>query len=177
MALAHLRALVAAQPAGAGARAGGRPAAADRRCRRPRAGRERALVTLGGPRYLRLLDALYALVADPPLTERGGRAGRPGRSATPSARSGKRLRRRLDAPRRPAGDDGREALHEVRKAAKRVRYTAEVAGAELGDAGEGAGAGTKEVQKVLGRRAGHRRHPRATAAGWGWRPPPPGRTP
>jgi CHAD domain-containing protein len=90
------------------------------------AGHERALATLADPRYLRLLDALYALLDDPPLA---GRAGHRARNELRRAvrRSVRRLRKRMRAARQATDGDRFRALHEVRKAAKRVRYAAEVA--------------------------------------------------
>jgi CHAD domain-containing protein len=90
------------------------------------AGHERALATLADPRYLRLLDALYALLDDPPLA---GRAGHRARNELRRAvrRSVRRLRKRMRAARQATDGDRFRALHAVRKAAKRVRYAAEVA--------------------------------------------------
>lgn len=111
------------------------------------AGRERSLTTLADPRYLRLLDALHALLENPPLAER---AGSPAHRELQKAmrRSARRLRRGIRAARQATGADGFPALHEVRKAAKRVRYTAEVA-TELPRAQELVEV-MKDVQDVLG---------------------------
>jgi CHAD domain-containing protein len=105
-------------------------------------------MTLSEPRYLDLLDALHGVLADPPFTSRAGDPlGRVLRKAT--RRSVRRLRRRLKAARR-APDHGRSvALHEVRKAAKQVRYTAEVGRSELPHMKPVARA-AKRVQQVLG---------------------------
>jgi len=147
VALAHLRELVAAQPV----ELVPGPVAAriqQAQLRSRREGLDRALATVGDARYLRLLDALHALVAQPPYTDRAGDSARPVlRDAM--ARSVRRLGRRLDTA-RSASDDAREqALHDVRKAAKRVRYTAEVVGEEATGGGRSRKA-AKRVQKVLG---------------------------
>ena len=147
VALAHLRELVAAQPV----ELVPGPVAARIQQAQLRSGREgldRALATVGDARYLRLLDALHALVAQPPYTDRAGDSARPVLRGA-MARSVRRLGRRLDTA-RSASDDAREqALHDVRKAAKRVRYTAEVVGEEATGGGRSRKA-AKRVQKVLG---------------------------
>ena len=130
VALAHLRDLVAEQPP---ERVVG-PVAARLQQTQIRAafeGRERALATLAGERYLRLLDALHALLDAPPLLPAAADpAPRVMRDAM--RRAGKRLRRRLRTAERADAEHREEALHDVRKAAKRLRYTAEVAPPEVG---------------------------------------------
>jgi CHAD domain-containing protein len=86
------------------------------------AARRRALHELNSARYLRLLDALDRL----PDAVGGRRAAKPARKvlAKEVGRSHRRMRRRLDAA--TTGDDiDDQRFHEVRKAAKRVRYAAE----------------------------------------------------
>jgi CHAD domain-containing protein len=128
-------------------------------------GRRAAVRALSDRRHLQLLDALDALLADPPLAEAAGQPA-PAVLADAIRRTGKRLRHRVeeaqeaarqeDGPEEApdAGTGGHEqeehALHEVRKAAKRVRYTAEVAAALLGAPAEALVACTKQVQDVLG---------------------------
>ena len=152
VALAHLRALAAAEPdelvLG--------PVAArlqQTELRAVAAGVERALDTLSGPRYLSLLDALHDLLDSPPFTRAAGRpAGPVMRDAL--RRTGRRLRRRLTAAQRASGSAREAALHDVRRAARRVRFTAEVAGGggralrkrKLGKLRKGA----KRAQTVLG---------------------------
>jgi CHAD domain-containing protein len=132
VALEHLRELVAAQPVElvlgpVAARLQQTEAAGHEQ------GERQAQRALGERRYLALLDALDALVADPPVT---GRAAEP---AVPVLRevlraTAKRLRRRVrDVEAATAPEERSHALHEVRKAGKRVRYTAEVAAGQLGD--------------------------------------------
>ena len=112
------------------------------------AGGDEARRALGTARYLDLLDALAGLVADPPFT---GRAAEP---AVPVVRqvlahAVRRLTRAVEAA---VGHEDPEALHEVRKAAKRLRYTADVAVPVLGEPVRALVSGLKEVQEVLGQR-------------------------
>ncbi|HLM05680.1 MAG TPA: CYTH and CHAD domain-containing protein [Blastococcus sp.] len=147
VALAHLRELVRAQPV----ELVHGPVAAriqQTQLQVERAGLDRARVTLGEARYLRLLDDLHDLVADPPFTDGAGDPARPVfRDAL--ARSVRRLGRRLDEARSASADQREEALHGVRKAAKRVRYTAEVVAGEV-SGGRAPAKAAKRVQKVLG---------------------------
>jgi CHAD domain-containing protein len=146
VALAHLRALVAAEPPELVLG----PVAArlqQTQLRATQAGQDRGLETLSDARYLRLLDALHALLTDPPF---GDRATDGPRRVLRRAvrRSARRLDRRLAAA---SGAHG-EALHEVRKAAKRLRYTAEVAGGRLGRPGTRVVRVAKKAQQALGER-------------------------
>jgi CHAD domain-containing protein len=148
VALAYLRELVARQPPELVLG----PVAArlqQAELRATRAGRDRALATLSGDRYLGLLDSLHGLLDAPPwLPDADRPAGPVLRAAVRKA--GKHLRRRVATARR-ADDDARAlALHGVRKAAKRVRYTAEVGAAERGKSGKRLVEVTKRVQTVLG---------------------------
>jgi CHAD domain-containing protein len=107
-------------------------------------------VTLCEPRYLALLDALEALVAEPPFT---GRARRPAAQEMPPLldRARRRLVRKhdvLDAD--PGPEDVTTARHDVRKAAKRVRYAAETAAPVLGADAERTAHAAKAVQTALG---------------------------
>ncbi|MGY1811192.1 CYTH and CHAD domain-containing protein [Blastococcus sp. SYSU D00820] len=147
VALTHLRALVDAQPP----ELVRGPVVARLQTavvRDAETGRRRALRTLADRRYLAVLDALAALVADPPLT---GRAEEPARPVLAAAvrRTGRRLAERIEAARAAEGDGG-AALHDVRKAAKRVRYTAEVATPHLGEPAAALVAAMQEVQDALG---------------------------
>ncbi|GAA0821258.1 CYTH and CHAD domain-containing protein [Streptosporangium amethystogenes subsp. fukuiense] len=82
---------------------------------------------LSGERYFALLDALDDLIATPVLTKA---AGRPAESLKAVAAKGwRRVARAYDTAlsiENPAEHES--AMHEVRKAAKRARYTAEVLG-------------------------------------------------
>jgi CHAD domain-containing protein len=112
------------------------------------AGRQAAERTLGSSRYGQLLDDLHALIDDPPFTDRAGEPAGPV-LADAIRRTGKRLRRRIAAARDEAASG---SLHEVRKAAKRVRYTAEVAQPLLGSRAGDLVDRMKAAQDALGER-------------------------
>ncbi|MEV4296830.1 CYTH and CHAD domain-containing protein [Microbispora rosea] len=106
---------------------------------------ERIRRALSESRYFALLDSLDALAAGPPLT---AAAAKTAEKALPKIvdRNWRRVTDAYEAARRIEEGEGREAaMHDVRKAAKRARYTAEAAG--MSDAAERA----TEVQEVLGR--------------------------
>lgn len=112
------------------------------------AGRKAAERALGDARYFALLDDLHALVQHPPFA---AAAESPAEEVLADAlrRARKRLRRRI---RRARQGPSAEHLHEVRKAAKRARYTAEVAaGVMAGPAQELADCGER-IQEALGER-------------------------
>jgi CHAD domain-containing protein len=76
------------------------------------------------PRYFRLLDDLDALVNEAPS------AGREPATATVTA-AGKKVHKAAKAARRAAGGADRDdAIHRIRKRAKRLRYTADATGAK-----------------------------------------------
>lgn len=105
------------------------------------------LDTLNGQRYLRLLDGLDALLADPPLTPRAKR--RAGKAlAKPVRRAERRLQRALAAV--PGAADRDTAIHEARKATKRARYAAEAAAPALGGPARRQAARGRELQQLLG---------------------------
>jgi CHAD domain-containing protein len=112
------------------------------------AGRRTADRTLSGGRYRQLLDDLHALLDDPPFADRAAEPAGPV-VADAVRRAGKRLRKRIDAAR---DEQASGSLHEVRKAAKRVRYTAEVAAPVLGGRAQDLVDLMKTVQDVLGER-------------------------
>ncbi|MGC5016669.1 CHAD domain-containing protein [Streptosporangium sp. DT93] len=98
---------------------------------------------LGGERYFALLDALDDLVATPVLTKAAREPA--GTLDAVAAKSWRRVTRAYGAAQAKEDAAEREhAMHDVRKAAKRARYTAEVIGmtrmAKLAEA----------VQEVLG---------------------------
>jgi CHAD domain-containing protein len=103
---------------------------------------------LAGSRYLHALDALADLVADPPLTDRGGEAAGP-IAAEVLAATSRCLRRRVRLAR---DTDDPAALHDVRKAAKRLRYTAEVIAPVLGPPVDRLLIALQDVQRILGDR-------------------------
>jgi CHAD domain-containing protein len=147
VAVAHLREMVAAQPdelvLG--------PVAArlqQEELRDGLAGGDEARRALNDPRYLDLLDTLADLVADPPLTEQAAEPAVPVVQAV-LARTVKRLSGAVELAQ---GTDHPEALHDVRKAAKRLRYTADVAVPVLGEPVRELVSVLKGVQDVLGNR-------------------------
>lgn len=106
-----------------------------------------ALAALDGQRYLRLLDDLNALLADPPLAPPAAReAGEV--LAKPVRRAARRLQRALDAV--PGAEDRDTAIHQARKAAKRARYAAEAAVPAIGRTASRQAAQTKKLQQLLG---------------------------
>ncbi|MFB6874505.1 CHAD domain-containing protein [Streptomyces sp. NPDC056323] len=112
--------------------------------------RRRTVAVLDGKRYLALLASLDALLAAPPLLPAAARA--PGRELPRAVlkeygRLADRTGRALELE---PGHDRDLAVHEARKAAKRVRYAAEAARPALGKpAGRFAGR-MKAVQSLLG---------------------------
>ncbi|MFI6977804.1 CHAD domain-containing protein [Embleya sp. NPDC050154] len=112
--------------------------------------RVRVLAELDGARYFALLDALDALIARPPFTVK---AGQPARRPVAAAllRSDRRISRRARvALRSPTGRARDTALHEVRKAAKRVRYAGEATRPALGKPAKRLTKRAKGLQSLLG---------------------------
>ncbi|MFG2679624.1 CHAD domain-containing protein [Streptomyces sp. NPDC048392] len=112
--------------------------------------RSRTREALDTPRYLRLLDALDTLVRRPPL--RAGAAGKPARTmARAVLKEYVRLAGRMDhALAQPAGRERETGLHEARKAAKKLRYAAEVTRPALGKPVARLGKRAKALQRLLG---------------------------
>jgi CHAD domain-containing protein len=112
--------------------------------------RAQAQAALESDRYFRLLDRLEAFVASPPLAPG---AEKPARRILPRLlqRDWKRVQKRARAAAAAPDAGQRElALHEVRKAAKRLRYAAETARPVLGKRNKRLGALAKAVQQALG---------------------------
>jgi CHAD domain-containing protein len=109
-----------------------------------RAVQDRAAVgsLLGSRRYLELRAALDELISAPPWTDA---AEEPARDVLPrrARKEGKRLRRRVRRQEDP---------HEVRKAAKRLRYAYEVLEPAWGDEAAGPAKAAKTLTQVLGDR-------------------------
>jgi CHAD domain-containing protein len=108
--------------------------------RRYRSGWRRSLIAMRSQRYFRLLDALEGLVAaEPP-------AARPGEEPAPTTIDSAYKRVRKAAKKAAAAADAEhdEALHRIRKGAKRLRYTAAATG--KGKVSEQA----KAIQSLLG---------------------------
>jgi CHAD domain-containing protein len=145
--LGHLRAVVAAEPVELVLG----PVAArlqQAQLSQVQAGHDRTLATLGQPRYLALVDALYGLLADPPFTTEAQDPVRPVlRKAT--RRAVRKLRRRLDVAIDSRDGDAGAALHDVRKAAKQLRYTAEMGRGEVAHLKKVVRV-AKKAQQVLG---------------------------
>ncbi|NUH43991.1 CYTH and CHAD domain-containing protein [Streptomyces samsunensis] len=112
--------------------------------------RATVLAALDSERYLTLLDTLDALAADPPLRPA---AGKPATPVVVKAvlrdyeRLAGRMTTALEAPRGPDRD---VAVHQARKAAKRVRYAAETARPALGKPAKTFARRMQGVQDVLG---------------------------
>ncbi|WP_436789407.1 CHAD domain-containing protein [Yinghuangia sp. YIM S10712] len=112
--------------------------------------RAHAVRHLDSRRYYRLLENLEAMVADPPLRPRADRD-----AAKELRRAVERDHRRLAARVRTAksaapGTERDRALHEARKAAKRLRYAAETALPVAGRPARRFVKRTQRVQRVLG---------------------------
>ena len=110
-----------------------------------------ALITaLDSERYLALLGAIDALLADPPLTRLArGKA----RRELPAmvGRAHHRVAEHVEAAEGMASGDERDAQwHEARKAAKRLRYAAEAAAPALGKPADRLVKRVKRVQELLG---------------------------
>ncbi|MEV7283968.1 CYTH and CHAD domain-containing protein [Streptomyces sp. NPDC093252] len=112
--------------------------------------RRRLIAVLDGRRYLALLGALDALLAEPPLLEPA--AGDPAKVIAKAVRKDfDKLAVLVDqALGLPPGPDRDFALHEARKKAKRARYAAEAAVPALGGPAGGLVKSMKAVQSLLG---------------------------
>ncbi|MFF0635023.1 CHAD domain-containing protein [Nocardia sp. NPDC004151] len=115
------------------------------------AGAHRAVVTaFGDHRYASLIRGLQDLLTDPPLKD--SRAGEPAEPVFTKVlrRDLRKLRHLVHAEHGLSGDERIERLHDIRKAAKRLRYSAEAATAVLGKPAEDLGKKAKHLQGVLG---------------------------
>ena len=115
-----------------------------------RAGRASADEALSGERYFRLRDRLEEFLDDPPFTDEARRSAR---KVLPDllTKDLKRLRKRNRAYRKAESQHRRDlALHEVRKAAKRLRYAAETTRPALGKRAKRLASRAEAVQEVLG---------------------------
>ncbi|MGE2715963.1 CHAD domain-containing protein [Mycolicibacterium litorale] len=108
--------------------------------RRYRSGLRRSLIAMRSQRYFRLLDALEGLVAaEPPAAHPGEEPAQ-----TSIGAAYKRVRKAAKRAAAAADTEHDEALHRIRKGAKRLRYTAAATGA--GKVSERA----KTIQSLLG---------------------------
>lgn len=106
--------------------------------------------TLRSERYLAAIDALQRLVADPPWTKQSEQKSV---KVLPRMIAGdvERMRKRVRLVDQAGDPEERTArLHEVRKAAKRLRYACEAAGPVLGAKVARVETAAKDVQTVLG---------------------------
>ncbi|MEU6314229.1 CYTH and CHAD domain-containing protein [Streptomyces sp. NPDC047014] len=112
--------------------------------------RRQALAALDSGRYVALLDALDALLAGPPLLKAA--AGSPHKVLRKAVlRDYARLATRIDtALSLDAGHERDLALHEARKASKRLRYAADSAAPALGKPARRLAKAVKKVQGLLG---------------------------
>ncbi|MER6420839.1 CYTH and CHAD domain-containing protein [Streptomyces sp. NPDC001137] len=112
--------------------------------------RRRLTGVLDSQRYLKLLDGLDALVADPPLLEAA--AGKPEKVIAKAVRKdfGKLSALVEQALALEPGHDRDLALHEARKKAKRTRYAAEAAATPLGSPATALIKSMKSLQTLLG---------------------------
>lgn len=108
--------------------------------KRYQTGWKRSLAALRSPRYFRLLDALEELVAtDPPKPPPGEK---PVQATIDAAY--KKIRKAAKSAPRGAEINSDEALHRIRKRAKRLRYTAAATGSTK------VAARAKTIQTLLG---------------------------
>jgi CHAD domain-containing protein len=110
--------------------------------RRYESGLRRSLIAMRSQRYFRLLDALEALVAIPPAPTQPGQPERGPVTLDAAYRKVRKAAKAADKADEEADHD--EALHRIRKRAKRLRYTASATGARaVSDR-------AKKVQTLLG---------------------------
>ncbi|MEV5570739.1 CYTH and CHAD domain-containing protein [Spirillospora sp. NPDC052269] len=126
------------------------PSWLDDLARQERTAYRRMNATLGEPRYFALLDALEALVAEPPLTARARRSAAEEMPGLLDRARGRLVRLHDVLADADGPEDVETARHDVRKAAKRVRYAAETAVPVLGADADRTRRNAKAVQTALG---------------------------
>ena len=114
-----------------------------------RRARAAGLAALDSDRYFRLLDSLDAFLAAPPLTARAGEEALPTIGRHVSAER-KRLKAAVRTANGSAGMLEDTALHEARKCAKRLRYTAEAASPVFGQQAAALAKAAEGIQEILG---------------------------
>ncbi len=100
-------------------------------------GLRHSLTAMRSPRYFRLLDALEAVVAKAPPADQGS-------DPKTIAAASKKVRKAVKKARRATDENRDEAIHKIRKRAKRLRYTAAAIGAKK------VSKRAKAVQSLLG---------------------------
>jgi len=111
-------------------------------------GRTRAAELVAGQRHLDLLDALHALLTDPPLTASAAEPAGPVLDEV-LRREARLVRRSASAAEALEGTERTEALHAVRRVARRARHVAEAVPVVGERAGEVARA-ARRTQRLLG---------------------------
>ncbi|WP_328531082.1 CYTH and CHAD domain-containing protein [Nocardioides sp. NBC_00368] len=109
-----------------------------------------AVEAMTSPRYFSLVDSLHDLVERPPWSPR---AGRPARKQLRAAllQDIRRLQRAVTEAARTSEDHDRALrLHDVRKAAKRIRYSVEAVVPVFGAGAERFAADLADLQDILG---------------------------
>ena len=109
----------------------------------------RLLAVIESPRYGALVDDLVAAAADPPLRPGDRRAAAPARSVLPPL-VGKRWAHLRDGVAQLDDNPSVEALHEIRKRAKKLRYAAELATPVVGKPATKMAEAAEGLQGVLG---------------------------
>src|ERR1700722_15273515 len=102
---------------------------------RYRTGLRNSLAALRKPRYFRLLDALEAVVAKVPPAEQ---------EPDPVTAASKKVHKAAKSAQRAGDEDRDDAIHRIRKRAKRLRYTAAATGATK------VSKRAKKIQSLLG---------------------------
>ncbi|GII93279.1 CYTH and CHAD domain-containing protein [Sinosporangium siamense] len=114
------------------------------------AGYEHIREALSGDRYFALLDAFDGLLAEPPLTDKASRSADKALTAV-AVKGWRRVERKYGEARAAEDPEQREVLmHDVRKAAKRARYTAEALSPVLGGTLPELAKRAEAVQDILG---------------------------
>ncbi len=108
------------------------------------------LSALDGKRYRRLRKVLKTWRTDPPLAPELAREDAAEVFDNVLRRDRKRLRKLVFAEPTATPADRVELLHDIRKGAKRLRYSCEAAGTVLGADATDLGARAKRLQSVLG---------------------------
>lgn len=118
--------------------------------RRATEARARALAALDSDRYLAVLGAVDELLADPPFTRHAAREARVVLPREVGAAYRRMAAEMVTAGAAPAGPERDAALHEARKAAKRLRYATETAAPVIGRPARRLQRRLEAVQDLLG---------------------------